>query len=234
VVLLDAGNAKLHGAEHRGTIQCSDTDSEETIHSTHKSLASAVTYWERLEAKAARHRDRALELQVQNSIHSAESAIANGALPEELQDAIARACQAWLRLDSNMYAHEARLTADTRQPANPPQRGVRHDGIPVIHNNRGTTAPMSNLQEGLAPNGKAFTGSLANESGLQANQHRAPAGDPYDGVACMVRSALLKHRDVDHEKSALAKAGVKVAQPTEYGGSSNLEGFETLVMGTMR
>jgi hypothetical protein len=116
----------------------SNADSEETIHSTHKSLVSAVTYWERLEAKAARRWRRALELQVQNSLHSAESAIANGARPEELQDAIAQACQAQSRLDFNTRVREARLTADTHQPANPPQRGVGHDGIPIVHNDRGT------------------------------------------------------------------------------------------------
>jgi hypothetical protein len=133
-----------------------------------------------------------------------------------------------------MCVCEARLTADTRQPTNPHQRGVRHNGIPVVHNDRGTTAHMSNLQEGLAPTGRASAGSLANESGLQANQHGAPAGDPYDGVACMVCSTLLKHRGGDPEKSALAKAGVKVAQPTEYSGSLNLEEFETFVAGILR
>jgi hypothetical protein len=213
---------------------CSDADSEETIHNTHESLASAVMYWECLETKAARHRRRALDLQVQPSIHSAESAVANGAHPEELQDAMARACQAQLRLDSKMHVREARLTVDMRQPANPPQRGVRHDCIPIVHNNRGTTAPMSNLQEGLAPNGRASTGSLVNESGLQADQHGAPAGDLYDCVVRMVHSALLKHQDGDPEKSALAKAGVKVAQPTKYSGSSNLEEFKMFVAGILR
>jgi hypothetical protein len=74
----------------------------------------------------------------------------------------------------------------------------------------------------------------AYESGLQADQHGAPVGDPYDGVACMVCSTLLKHRGGDPEKAALAKAGVKVAQPTEYSGSSNLEEFETFVAGILR
>jgi hypothetical protein len=93
---------------------------------------------------------------------------------------------------------------------------------------------MSNLQEGSAPNGRASTGSLVNESSLQADQHGAPAGDPYDGVVHMVRNTLLKHQDGDPKKSTLAKAGVKVAQPTEYGGSSNLEEFKTFVAGILR
>jgi hypothetical protein len=109
-----------------------------------------------------------------------------------------------------------------------PKVGVKHNSIHIVHNDRGTTTPMSNLQEGLAPNGRA---SAVNESSLQADQHGAPAGDQYDGIACMVCSTLLKHQDMDPKKSALAKAGVKVAQPTEYGESSNLEEFETFVTG---
>jgi hypothetical protein len=49
----------------------------------------------------------------------------------------------------------------------------------------------------------------------------------------MVRSTLLNHWDGDPKKSALAKAEVKVAQPTEDGGSSNLEEFETFVAGIL-
>jgi hypothetical protein len=44
----------------------------------------------------------------------------------------------------------------------------------------------------------------------------------------------LKHQDGDPKKSALAKARVKVVQPTEYGGSSNLEEFKTFVTGILR
>ena len=50
----------------------------------------------------------------------------------------------------------------------------------------------------------------------------------------MVRVALEENRDADPEKSALARAGIKIPHPGTYSGSADLEELEIFVAGILQ
>jgi hypothetical protein len=58
--------------------------------------------------------------------------------------------------------------------------------------------------------------------------------EPYDGITQMIRIALTDAVDMDHEKSPLAKAGVKLKHPEPYSSGSDLEEFEGFIANILR
>ena len=55
-----------------------------------------------------------------------------------------------------------------------------------------------------------------------------------NSITRMVRVALEENRDADPEKSALARAGIKIPHPGTYSGSADLEELEIFVAGVLR
>ena len=64
--------------------------------------------------------------------------------------------------------------------------------------------------------------------------HVNAPSEQYDGIACMIRTALAKGQHTDPDKSVLMQAGVKLDHPETYAGSSDLEEFEVFIAGILR
>ena len=74
--------------------------------------------------------------------------------------------------------------------------------------------------------------ALTNGQGIP-NHINAPL-EKYDGIACMIHTALAKGQHTDPDKSVLMQAGVKLDHPETYVGSSDLEEFEVFIAGILR
>ena len=131
-------------------------------------------------------------------------------------------------MDGYQCISNAGLTADTRcipstgirgtsevpETRGPPQRETRGiSEIPQQHN--------SLLRELSMP--LPMTG--------QGNVEMTNSTSSSDSITRMVQVALEENRDTDPEKSALARAGIKIPHPGTYSGSANLEELEIFVAG---
>ena len=68
----------------------------------------------------------------------------------------------------------------------------------------------------------------------QGNVEITSSTSSSDSITRMVQVALEENKDADPEKSALARAGIKIPHPGTYSGSADLEELEIFVTGVLR
>ena len=59
--------------------------------------------------------------------------------------------------------------------------------------------------------------------------HVDTPSEQYNGIACMIHTALAKGQHTDPDKSVLMQAGIKLDHPETYVGGSDLEEFEVFI-----
>ena len=65
------------------------------------------------------------------------------------------------------------------------------------------------------------------------DQVDAPS-EQYDGIACMICTALAEGQHTDPDKSVLMQAGVKLDHPETYVGGADLKEFKVFIAGILR
>ena len=58
--------------------------------------------------------------------------------------------------------------------------------------------------------------------------------EEYNGIVCMIHTALAEGQHTDPDKSVLTRAGIKLDHPETYAGGSDLEEFKVFVAGILR
>ena len=74
--------------------------------------------------------------------------------------------------------------------------------------------------------------ALTDSQGIP-DQVDAPS-EQYDGIDCMIHTALAKGQHTDPDKSVLMRAGINLDHPETYAGGSDLEEFEVFIAGILR
>ncbi|KIJ35964.1 hypothetical protein M422DRAFT_261725 [Sphaerobolus stellatus SS14] len=199
----------------------SDADSVTTVSQSMQALDANAQYWSNLSTKAARCNRRALELQLKLAEEKVNNLLHEEAPEEALLEVAREARTIHFQLDQSSRLREAglmpeqqvRFSADTGRNINSPSRNYGFNPIIELH------IPQTEVN---AQFGRQST--LALSINAQLDGAVVDMTSEYSGIQQMVRQVLQNASLEDEpEKSFLAKAGVKMGNPSTYGGERNLE-----------
>ncbi|KIJ24326.1 hypothetical protein M422DRAFT_274916, partial [Sphaerobolus stellatus SS14] len=190
----------------------SDADSVTTVSQSMQALDSNAQYWSNLSNKAARRSCRALELQLKLAEEKVNNLLHEEAPEEALLEAAREARTIHFQLDQSsrlceaglMPEQQVRFSADTGRNINSPSRNYGSNPIIELH------IPQTEVN---AQFGRQSTPALSINAQLDGAV--VDMTSEYSSIQQMVRQALQNASLEDEpEKSFLAKAGVKMGNPS--------------------